>query len=122
MSTNERDEIGEDLPPDYISSVKPGGFYGWPWFYIGNHPDPRHKGKHPELAERVIVPDVLVEAHSATLNLCIYTGDQFRLNTKATSSPLSTVHGTGRNAPATKSCASHSIIQQAKRVGNMKIS
>src|SRR5207253_3139947 len=45
MSTNERDEIGEDLPPDYISSVRPGGFYGWPWFYLGNHPDPRHKGK-----------------------------------------------------------------------------
>jgi glucose/arabinose dehydrogenase len=77
MSTNERDEIGEDLPPDYISSVKPGGFYGWPWFYIGNHPDPRHKGKHPELADKVIVPDVLVQAHSASLNLCFYTGDQF---------------------------------------------
>ena len=77
MSTNERDEIGEDLPPDYISSVRPGGFYGWPWFYIGNHPDPRHKGKHPELADKVIVPDVLVQAHSATLNLCFYTGDQF---------------------------------------------
>jgi glucose/arabinose dehydrogenase len=77
MSTNERDEIGEDLPPDYISSVRPGGFYGWPWFYIGNHPDLRHKGKHPELADKVIVPDVLVQAHSATLNLCFYTGDQF---------------------------------------------
>ena len=77
MSTNERDEIGEDLPPDYISSVRPGGFYGWPWFYIGNHPDPRHKGKHPELADRVIVPDVLVQAHSASLNLCFYTGNQF---------------------------------------------
>jgi glucose/arabinose dehydrogenase len=77
MSTNERDEIGEDLPPDYISSVRPGGFYGWPWFYIGNHPDPRHKGKHPELAGKVVVPDVLVQAHSATLNLCFYTGDQF---------------------------------------------
>src|SRR5436190_15499504 len=77
MSTNERDEIGEDLPPDYISSVHPGGFYGWPWFYIGNHQDPRHKGKHPELADKVIVPDVLVQAHSATLNLCFYTGDQF---------------------------------------------
>jgi glucose/arabinose dehydrogenase len=77
MSTNERDEIGEDLPPDYISSVRPGGFYGWTWFYIGNHVDPRHKGKHPELADEVIVPDVLVEAHSATLNLCFYTGDQF---------------------------------------------
>ena len=77
MSTNERDELGEDLPPDYISSVKPGGFYGWPWFYIGNHVDPRHKGKHPELADKVIVPDVLVQSHSATLNLCFYTGDQF---------------------------------------------
>jgi glucose/arabinose dehydrogenase len=77
MSTNERDEIGEDLPPDYISSVRPGGFYGWPWFYIGNHEDPRHKGKHPELADKVIIPDVIVQAHSATLNLCFYTGDQF---------------------------------------------
>jgi glucose/arabinose dehydrogenase len=77
MSTNERDEIGEDLPPDYISSVRPGGFYGWPWYYIGNHQDPRHKGKHPELADKVIVPDVLLQAHSASLNLCFYTGDQF---------------------------------------------
>ena len=77
MSTNERDEIGEDLPPDYISSVRPGGFYGWPWFYIGNHPDPRHKGKHPELSDKVIIPDVLVQSHSATLNLCFYSGDQF---------------------------------------------
>ena len=77
MSTNERDEIGEDLPPDYISSVRPGGFYGWPWYYVGNHQDPRHKGKHPELADKVIVPDVLVQSHSASLNLCFYTGDQF---------------------------------------------
>jgi len=77
MSTNERDEIGEDLPPDYISSVRPGGFYGWPWFYLGNHADPHYKGKHPELADKVIVPDVIVQAHSATLNLCFYTGDQF---------------------------------------------
>lgn len=77
MSTNERDELGDDLVPDYISSVRPGGFYGWPWFYIGNHVDPEHKGKHVDLAGKVIVPDVLVQAHSATLNLCFYTGDQF---------------------------------------------
>src|SRR5437016_7739194 len=67
MSTNERDELGEDLVPDYISSVKPGGFYGWPWFYLGNHVDPDHKGKHVDLADKVIVPDVLVQSHSATL-------------------------------------------------------
>ena len=77
MSTNERDELGEDLPPDYISSVRRDGFYGWPWFYLGNHVDPRQKGKHLDLAGKVIVPDVLVQAHSATLNLCFYTGDQF---------------------------------------------
>jgi glucose/arabinose dehydrogenase len=77
MSTNERDDLGEDLVPDYISRVQPGGFYGWPWFYLGNHQDPRHKGAHPELAGKVLVPDVLVQSHSASLNLCFYTGNQF---------------------------------------------
>jgi glucose/arabinose dehydrogenase len=77
MSTNERDELGEDLVPDYISRVQPGGFYGWPWFYLGNHQDPRHKAKHPELAGKVLVPDVLVQSHSATLNLCFYDGALF---------------------------------------------
>jgi glucose/arabinose dehydrogenase len=77
MSTNERDELGDDLVPDYISGVRRGGFYGWPWFYLGNHQDPRHKGKHAELAEKVLVPDVLVQSHSAPLNLCFYDGEQF---------------------------------------------
>ena len=77
MSTNERDGLGDNLPPDYISHVTPGGFYGWPWFYIGNHQDPRHKGEKPELAGKVIVPDVLVQSHSASLNLCFYDGKQF---------------------------------------------
>jgi glucose/arabinose dehydrogenase len=77
MSTNERDELGDDLVPDYISRIERGGFYGWPWFYIGNHQDPRHKGKHPELASKVLVPDILVQSHSATLNLCFYDGAQF---------------------------------------------
>jgi glucose/arabinose dehydrogenase len=77
MSTNERDELGDNLVPDYISSVRPGGFYGWPWFYLGNHADPRHKGKHPDLADKVIIPDMLVQSHSAALSLCFYTADQF---------------------------------------------
>ena len=122
MSTNERDEIGEDLPPDYISSVRPGGFYGWPWFYIGNHVDPRHKRKHPELADKVIVPDVLVEAHSASLNLCFYTAISFPPSTKATFSPHSTVRGTERNALATKLFACPSTTQPGKHSVNMKIS
>jgi glucose/arabinose dehydrogenase len=77
MSVNERDELGDDLVPDYISRVQPGGFYGWPWFYLGSHPDPRHKGKHPELAGKVLMPDVLTQSHVASLNLCFYTADQF---------------------------------------------
>ncbi len=77
MSTNERDELGDNLVPDYISRVTPGGFYGWPWFYLGDHQDPRHRGEKPELGRQAIVPDVLVQAHSATLNLCFYNGKQF---------------------------------------------
>lgn len=76
-SVNERDGLGDDLPPDYITRVKEGGFYGWPWYYIGNHEDPRHRGKHPELAAQVIVPDVLIQAHSASLDLTFYDRDQF---------------------------------------------
>jgi len=76
-STNERDGMGDDLPPDYITHVRDGGFYGWPWFYIGNHEDPHHKGQRPDLAGKVIVPDVLVQAHSASLEMTFYDGHQF---------------------------------------------
>lgn len=72
-STNERDGLGDDLVPDYITSVKEGGYYGWPWYYLGNHEDPRLKGFRPDLAGKAIVPDVLVQAHSASLALCFYT-------------------------------------------------
>jgi glucose/arabinose dehydrogenase len=76
-SVNERDGLGDDLPPDYVTRIKDGGFYGWPWYYIGGHQDPAHKGKHPELRDKVIVPDVLVQAHSASLAMTFYTGEQF---------------------------------------------
>ena len=76
-SVNERDELGDNLVPDYISHVQQGGFYGWPYFYIGGHPDPRLNGKHPELKDKVIVPDVLLPAHNASLGLTFYDGAQF---------------------------------------------
>ncbi len=76
-SVNERDELGDNTPPDYITHVQEGGFYGWPWYYIGSNQDPRHAGKHPELKDKVIVPDVLVQAHSASLEMTFYTGNQF---------------------------------------------
>ena len=76
-STNERDMLGDNLVPDYITSVKEDGFYGWPWFYMGDHQDPRHAGKHPELKEKVLVPDVLLQPHNASLELTFYEGKQF---------------------------------------------
>jgi glucose/arabinose dehydrogenase len=76
-SVNERDGLGDDLPPDYITRIQENGFYGWPWYYIGKHQDPRHKGEHPELAEKIIIPDVLLQAHSASLCMTFYTAKQF---------------------------------------------
>ena len=71
-STNERDGLGDDLVPDYITRVKEGGYYGWPWYYMGNHEDPRHAGERPDLADQAIVPDVLLQAHSASLEMTFY--------------------------------------------------
>jgi glucose/arabinose dehydrogenase len=75
--TNERDILGDDLPPDYATKVSEGGFYGWPWYYIGGHEDPRHKGERPDLAGKVTVPDVLFQPHSAPLGIAFYSGSQF---------------------------------------------
>jgi glucose/arabinose dehydrogenase len=76
-SVNERDLLGDHLVPDYVTHVEEGGFYGWPWYYLGAHQDPRHEGKHPELKDKVIVPDVLVQSHSASLCMTFYTGTSF---------------------------------------------
>jgi glucose/arabinose dehydrogenase len=76
-SVNERDELGDDLPPDYFTSAKDGGFYGWPYSYIGSNVDPRVKQEHPELVARAIIPDVLLGAHVAPLQFAFYTGKQF---------------------------------------------
>ena len=57
--------------------MRDSGFYGWPWFYIGSNEDPKHRGKHSELKDKVIVPDVLIQAHSASLGMTFYTGTQF---------------------------------------------
>jgi glucose/arabinose dehydrogenase len=76
-SVNERDDLGNDLPPDYFTSLKDGGFYGWPYSYIGSNVDPRVKQEHPKLVKRAIIPDVLLGAHVAPLQFAFYTGKQF---------------------------------------------
>lgn len=76
-SVNERDGLGDHLVPDYVTSVKDGGFYGWPYYYIGSHEDPRKKGERPDLKDKVTVPDVLLQSHSASLDLTFYNGNNF---------------------------------------------
>jgi len=76
-SVNERDGLGDDLVPDYITRVSDGDFFGWPWFYMGGQWDPRHEGKRPELKGKVKTPDVLIQPHSASLEMVFYTGNQF---------------------------------------------
>lgn len=89
--TNERDSLGDNLPPDYATRVKQGRFYGWPWYYIGNHEDPRLKGERPDLADRVTAPDVLIQPHSAPLQISFYTGQQFPAEYRG--SAFVTLHG-----------------------------
>jgi glucose/arabinose dehydrogenase len=76
-STNERDDLGDDLVPDFITRVRDGAFYGWPWYYVGANEDPRHRGERPDLKDKITVPDVLIQAHSASMGMIIYDGDQF---------------------------------------------
>ena len=76
-SVNERDELGDNLVPDYITHVEEGGFYGWPYYYLGGNPDPRLKGAHPELKDKAIVPDVLLQPHNASLEMLFYQGKSF---------------------------------------------
>ncbi|MGH7121613.1 MAG: PQQ-dependent sugar dehydrogenase [Acetobacteraceae bacterium] len=74
---NERDNLGPNVPPDYMARVREGGFYGWPWYYIGNHQDPRLRDKRPDLRELALVPDVLIQTHSAPLSLVFYDREAF---------------------------------------------
>lgn len=76
-AVNERDGLGDDLVPDFVTSVKEGGFYGFPFSYIGPNEEPRRKGENPELVAKTIVPDVLLTSHSAALGIVFYTGKNF---------------------------------------------
>lgn len=76
-AVNERDGLGDDLVPDYVTSVKEGAFYGWPYSYIGQNEDPRRKGEGIELVKKALVPDVLLTSHSAALGIIFYSGKMF---------------------------------------------
>lgn len=78
-AVNERDDLGDELVPDYLTSVKDSAFYGWPYAYFGNHEDPNHKGERPDMVQKSVVPDVSLGAHTASLGLCFYTPKVFPL-------------------------------------------
>ena len=114
-ATNERDLIGDDLPPDYATRVRAGAFYGWPWYYIGDHEDPRHKGARPDLADKVSVPDVLIQAHSAPVGIAFYTGTQFPDAMRG--SPFVTLHGSWNRWKRTGSKVVRLILRDGEPTG-----
>ena len=88
---NERDGLGDNVPFDYATEVKEGGFYGWPWYYIGGNEEPRRKGQRPDLASKVTVPDVLFQGHSAPLGIAFYNDDAFPVEYRGNA--FVTMHG-----------------------------
>jgi glucose/arabinose dehydrogenase len=97
-STNERDALGNNLVPDYVTSVKEGGFYGWPWYYMGGHQDPRLMGTHPELKSKVITPDVLVQPHMASLGMTFYPTSKSNFPSEYDGDGFAAEHGSWNRA------------------------
>ena len=114
-SVNERDLLGNHLVPDYITSVKEGGFYGWPWWYMGNKQDPRHEGKHPELQGKVITPDVLMQPHNGSLEMVFYSGKGFP--GVATGDIFAAEHGSWNREPRTGYEVVHVPVVNGKATG-----
>jgi glucose/arabinose dehydrogenase len=88
---NERDGLGDNTPFEYATHVQTGAFYGWPWYFLGDHEDPRHKGEHTDLKDKITIPDVFMQTHSAPLQIEFYEGDNFPAEYKG--SAFVTLHG-----------------------------
>ena len=114
-STNERDAIGDDVPSDYITRVREGAFYGWPWYYIGGNEDPRRKGERPDLKNKVTVPDVLLQAHSASLGTTFYNATQFPAEYRG--SLFAAEHGSWNRSKRTGSKVIRIIMREGEPTG-----
>lgn len=114
-ATNERDGLGDNLPPDYATRVGEGRFYGWPWYYIGDNEDPRHAGARPDLADRVTVPDVLIQPHSAPLGISFYDGDGFPEDYRGDA--FVTLHGSWNRASRTGYKVVRIVVEDGKPTG-----
>lgn len=114
-TTNERDGLGDNLPPDFATSVREGAFYGWPWYYIGDHPDPRHPNARNELDSEITVPDVLIQPHSAPLQGVFYEGAMFP---ELRGSLLVALHGSWNRATRTGGKLVRIILKDGKPTGD----
>jgi glucose/arabinose dehydrogenase len=114
-AVNERDGLGDDLPPDYATHVAQGAFYGWPWFYLGDHQDPRHKDERTDLAKAITTPDVLIQAHSAPLGIAFYEADQFPADYKGDA--FVTLHGSWNRAKRTGYKVVRLVMNDGKPTG-----
>jgi glucose/arabinose dehydrogenase len=114
-AVNERDGLGDDLPPDYITHVAQGAFYGWPWYYLGDHQDPRHKDERADLAGHITTPDVLVQAHSAPLAIAFYGAGQFPSEYKGDA--FVTLHGSWNRAKRTGYKVVRLVMKDGKATG-----
>lgn len=112
---NERDGLGNNLPPDYATAVQENAFYGWPWFYIGDHRDPRVTGVPPGLGGKVTVPDVLIQPHSAPLGIAFYNGKQFPPGYRT--DPFVTLHGSWNRSLRTGYKVVRLLFSQGKPTG-----
>jgi glucose/arabinose dehydrogenase len=114
-AVNERDLLGDDLPPDYVTHVQDGGFYGWPWYYIGANPDPRFKGERKDLVDKVTVPDVLLQPHSAPLSVAFYESASFPAEYKGDA--FVALHGSWNRAKRTGYKVVRLIFKDGKPTG-----
>ena len=114
-AVNERDGLGDDLPPDYATHVAQGAFYGWPWYYLGDHQDPRHKDERADLANAITTPDVLIQAHSAPLGIAFYAADQFPSDYKGDA--FVTLHGSWNRAKRTGYKVVRLVMKDGKPTG-----
>jgi glucose/arabinose dehydrogenase len=112
---NERDGLGDNTPFEYATEVKEGGFYGWPWFYIGGHEDPRLAGARPDLKDEVTVPDVLMQAHSAPLGIAFYDKDAFPEDYRGAA--FVTMHGSWNRSEPTGYKVVRLIFENGKPTG-----
>jgi glucose/arabinose dehydrogenase len=115
VTVNERDGLGDALPPDYLTHVEPGAFYGWPYAYIGPHPDPGFGARRPDLVRKAKVPDLLFQAHSAPLGLVFYEGTQFPAEYKGDA--FVALHGSWNSAKPTGYKVVRVRFQNGKPVG-----